>query len=101
MNAEVGIKKRVQQALEASQGRLLTMGQIMALADIPKTAASDVSSALYKLRNDGLVRAVRGPSTSVKGPRFVRMYQIVVRAARVEPVQTVVSPMAGLGIFRI
>jgi hypothetical protein len=77
----------------------MTMGELMGKAGIPKTAANDVSAALYKLRGAGLVRAVRGPSTSPLGPRFVKTYLWVVKTAKVEK-PVVVSPMANLGIFR-
>lgn len=99
-NDQPGIKRRVQDVLAATTVPQ-TMGALMLAANIPKTAAGEVSSALYKLRGQGLVKAIRGPSTSTKGPRFVRMYVWVVKAApkRSEPV--VANPLAGLGIFRM
>lgn len=104
MANDQGVKKRVERVLEAAkEGEPMTMGQIMDAAGIVKTHASDVSSALYKLRNEGLVRSIRGQATSSKGPRFVRKYQWIVKtvAKKPEPVGVVVSPMAGLGVFRI
>lgn len=73
----VGIKKRVSDALEDAEGRLMTMGEVMRAADIDKRLANEVSSALYKLRNQGLIETVTGPTTAVMGRRLVRMYRWV------------------------
>lgn len=100
MTHDHGIKKRVELALMAAMAEPpMSMGDIMRKASIPKTNASDVSSALHKLRGDGLIKAVRGPSSSAKGPKFVRLYQWVVRPAK-RAVEPAVSPMSNLGMFR-
>ena len=96
-----GLKKQVEALLMALQHEApITMGEIMARAGIPKTEASDVSSALYKLIGDGLVAFSRGPSTSSKGPKIVRRYQWAVKVT-MRRAELPVSPMSGLGVFRI
>lgn len=102
-NEPMKINRIVRQVLEDNPGQAFTMGDLMRKADISKTMANDVSSALYKLRGSGLVKAARGPSTSEKGPRFVRTYQWVVRVqVKDKRASTaVLGPLAGLGMFRI
>lgn len=101
MRTEKGLKKQVELLLMAVQLEPpLTMGQVMARANIPKTNASDVSSALYKLIDEGLVAFSRGPSTSSKGPKIVRRYQWAVKVS-IRRAELPVSPMSGLGVFRI
>lgn len=95
-----GIKMRVQMTLQATQSAL-TMGQIIDAAGIPKTSASEVSAALYKLRGAGQIKAMRGPSTSLKGPRFVRMYQWITRAAPKAPKEPAAHVHHLTGIFRL
>lgn len=101
----LGLNARVAKALQEAL-RPLTMGELMDMAQIPKISASEVSSALYKLRNRGMVKTVRGESSARSGPKFVRRYVWVskqpgpVRVA--VTVQTVaVSPLQMLGIGRI
>jgi hypothetical protein len=81
------------------------MGEVMDKAGISKTSASEVSSALYKLRNQGLVRTVRGEATSKNGPRFVRRYLWAVKAVAKPLVDSAqiraISPLQMLGIGRI
>lgn len=106
MNEPLGIKARVEKALREAEGRSLTMGEVMAAADIDKRLAAEVSSALYKLRNRGLVKDVRGASSAKSGPKFVRRYVWVARAAGASvkvQVQThvAVSPLQMLGVGRI
>lgn len=100
-----GIKGRVALVLERSGTVALTMSEIMHQAGIEKTLANEVSSALYKLRNQGKVKTVRGESTSKNGPRFVRRYSwaVKVQAKVVAPGLDVraVSPLQMLGIGRI
>ena len=105
MKVATGIKGRVAAVLEASGVQALTMSEIMAKAGIEKTMANEVSSALYKLRNQGKVKTVRGESTSKNGPRFVRRYSW---ATKPQPKPAVpgldiraVSPLQMLGIGRI
>ena len=103
--SEKGLKARVAKTLELSGGRSMTMGEIMEAAGIEKTSASDVSSALYKLRNEGRVKAVRGESTSKNGPRFVRRYSWGLKVPAVRQVDVreaaAASPLQMLGIGRI
>lgn len=96
-----GITARVAKALEKST-EPLAMGALMAAAGIEKTSAAEVSSALYKLRHQGKVRTVRGPSSSPNGPQFVRRYVWVVKAAPVvkNASTAAVSPLSGLGLIR-
>lgn len=102
MVSSPGLKKRIELLLMACKdGPAMTMGEVMERASIPKTNASDVSSALYKLTAEGLVAHSRGPSTSLKGPRFVRLYRWSSRPNVKKPDRPTPSPMAGLGIFRI
>lgn len=96
---EPGLKARIEALLKSKSAEKLTMGEIIHQLDIDKRLASDVSSALYKLRGQGLVRTLRGPSSSNKGPRYVRVYQWVPQK-RVEPQQVQVVSMA-MGVFRI
>lgn len=102
---ELGINARVAKVLREAQGKSLTMGEIMDLAEIVKTSAPEVSSALYKLRNRGLVKDVRGPSSSSSGPKFVRRYVWVaktpVATVKVQVQTVAVSPLQMLGIGRI
>lgn len=81
-----GIKKRVAEALRTTP-EAMTMGELMARANVPKTMASEVSSALYKLRNQGLIQTIRGPASSPKGPRFVRKYKWVAKPPAVERIE--------------
>lgn len=69
------IKARVEEVLCRYAADRMTMGEIIDRAGIDKRSASDVASALHKLRNQALVLTVRGPAKSPKGPRFVRLYQ--------------------------
>lgn len=94
MGGDIGIKQRVYDLLASDPSLVLTMGQIMERAGIVKTSAGDVSSALHKLRGSGVVKAVRGPSTSPRGPKFVRLYQLA-------PVKaTVVRKEVAVGVVR-
>jgi hypothetical protein len=100
----VGIKARVAKVLELAQAPL-TMGEIMDKADIPKTSASEVSSALFKLRGQAKVKTVGGESTSKSGPRYVKRY-VWVRVAHKAPVaqprvESAISPFQMLGIGRL
>ena len=92
------ITRLIRGALE--DGGWMTMGEVMLRAHVAKTLANDVSSALAKLRDRGVVATQKGPSTSGHGPRLVRKYRWVGVAAvvRVEPV---VTQRPGLGVFRI
>jgi hypothetical protein len=91
--ANEGIKAKIESVLRAHPSQNMGMGQIMHLGDINKTMAADVASALNKLMAKGQVKAVRGPSPSPSGPRFVRLYMWVVKAPprppRVESVSSV------------
>ena len=69
-----GVNKRVRDALEDSEGAALSIGEVMARADIDKRLAGDVSSALYKLLASGVVLSEIGPSSSNLGRRFVKRY---------------------------
>lgn len=95
---EKGLKARIEIMLKERAQERLTMGQIIHILDIDKRAASDVSSALYKLRGQGLVRTLRGQSTSAKGPRYVRVYQWVPQK-KVEP--TIQLGSMVMGVFRV
>jgi hypothetical protein len=101
---QLGIKARVAKVLEASAAPL-TMGEIMARADIPKTSASEVSSALFKLCGQARVKTVRGEATSKSGPRYVKRYvwsRITQKAPVAQPrVELAISPLQMLGIGRI
>ena len=99
MKREQGLKARVAKVLEDSGQKAWTMGEIMTALEFDKTFAPEVSSALYKLRNQGLVRTLRGPSTSPRGPAFVRRYVWAGRVAKTQT-QIVISPLAGLGVMR-
>ena len=99
MKREQGLKARVAKVLEDSGQKAWTMGELMAAAGLTKTEAPEVSSALYKLRNQGLVRTLRGPSTSSRGPAFVRRYQWVGRVSK-QQTTIVISPLQGLGVMR-
>lgn len=106
MDREMGIKARVEKALREAEGSL-TMGEVMTVADIDKRLAAEVSSALYKLRNRGLVKDVRGASSAKSGPKFVRRYVWVAKAAttivkvQVQTQTVAVSPLQMLGMGRI
>jgi DNA-binding IscR family transcriptional regulator len=100
MGNEPGIKAKVRAVLESAEAPL-SMGQIMATGDIAKTSAADVSSALHKLRGAGLVKTTRGPSSSPRGPKFVKLYAWLKKPTVAAVVRRVESPMAGLGVFRI
>ena len=100
-----GVNKRVRDALEDSDGAALSIGEVMARADIDKRLAGDVSSALYKLLASGVVLSEIGPSSSNLGRRFVKRYRwvgkvVVVKTMEARPV-VAASPFAGLGIGRI
>ncbi|OXE36635.1 MAG: hypothetical protein CGW95_06595 [Phenylobacterium zucineum] len=103
--APMGLKARVAAVLEASGAVPLTMGEIIAQAGIDKTLAGEVSSALYKLRNGGQVKTIRGESSSKNGPRFVRRYlwavKVVAKPAPPRLDVRAVSPLQMLGIGRI
>lgn len=97
---QIGVKGKVAKALEDAKDQegkwmALTMGEIIGRADIPKTQAPEVSSALFKLRNQGLVQTVRGPASSANGPRFVRKY----KWARVPGKTVAEASVAPRGIF--
>jgi len=106
MAPPTGIKGRVALVLEQSGAVALTMSEIMSQAGIEKTMANEVSSALYKLRNQGKVKTIRGEATSKNGPRFVRRYLWAIKPPAQKPAAArldvrAVSPLQMLGIGRI
>lgn len=76
----MGLKARIQGLLkERSENPELaaiglTIGQISAALSLPKTDHPSLSAALVKLRGEGSVKTVSGPSTSALGRRFVKLY---------------------------
>lgn len=99
-----GVMAKITVALKVAQGPV-TMGELMILADITKTSAAEVSSALYKLRHQGKVKAIRAPSSAKAGPAFVMRYLWAQKAPAARPVNAremaAVSPLQMLGIGRI
>lgn len=71
----VGLKKRITCALQAlEQTQAVSMGELISMLDLDKALASEVSSALYKLRQEGRLRVSEGTATSGLGKRVVRRY---------------------------
>jgi hypothetical protein len=102
MTERLGVMKVVREVLQDNEALGMTLSQIMDRADIPKTRAAEVSSALGKLIKKGLIGVVEGPAVSTVGRRVVRSY------AWTPPVVVVLvveqqspNPLAALGIFRI
>jgi hypothetical protein len=76
------LKKRAESPDKTISERGLSMGEIIRALDLDKTFSALVSAALHKLRNEGTIIAVRGPATSARGPRYVKLY----RASKRPPV---------------
>ena len=53
------------------------MGEIIEALDIDKTTAGEVSSALYRLRQQGTVLSFESTATSNLGKRMVKRYRYV------------------------
>jgi hypothetical protein len=72
----MGLKKRIAVLLESlGEGEGLSMGEIIARLDLDKSLASEVSSALYKLRGQQKVAVFEDKATSGLGRRVVRRYR--------------------------
>lgn len=76
---DIGLKGRIARLLEAIGRNSLTMGEIIDRLDLDKTQASDVSSALYKLRSQGQIECIEGEASSNMGRRVVKRYRWVIR----------------------
>jgi len=102
MSEIIGVMKRVREILEDNEAPGMTISQIMDRADIPKTCAPEVSSALGKLIKKGLIGVVESPAISTVGRRVVRSYAWTTPAVVVVVVeQPRPNPTALLGIFKI
>lgn len=101
MSSTIGVMKRVREVLQDCEDGGLTMSELMARADIPKTRANEVSSALARLLGNGLIEVAERSATSRMGRRIVRGYVWISVAVVVEVEQPRPNPMALLGIFRI
>lgn len=76
-----GLKSRVEKLLHSQAGQPLTLGEIGAALDLPKTAHPEISSCLAKLREAGTVQSAPGPASSALGRRLVQRYSILLRRA--------------------
>ncbi len=74
-----GLKSRVEALLHSQAGQPLTLGEIGAALDVPKTSHPEISSCLAKLREAGAVQSVPGPASSARGRRLVQRYSILPR----------------------
>lgn len=74
-----GLKSRVEKLLHSQAGQPLTLGQIGAALDLPKTSHPEISSCLAKLREAGRVQTSTGPASSARGRRLVQCYSILQR----------------------
>lgn len=77
MSQTPGIKHQIEQLLKACSPDELTLGEIVQRLGLDKTQNSEISARLHKLRGEGKVRAITGPATSAKGPRFVKRYSAI------------------------
>lgn len=75
-----GLKARIEKLLIDRKGESLTLGQISAALDLPKTAHAEISSCLSKLRDSGAVKSALGPASSAKGRRYVKRYSMARQA---------------------
>ncbi len=74
-----GLKSRVEKLLHSQAGQALTLGEIGAALDLPKTSHPEISSCLAKLREAGAVQSAPGPASSARGRRLVQRYSILLR----------------------
>lgn len=74
-----GLKSRVEKLLHTQAGQPLTLGEIGAALDLPKTSHPEISSCLAKLREAGAVQSAPGPASSARGRRLVQRYSILLR----------------------
>lgn len=74
-----GLKSRVEKLLHSRVGEPLTLGEIGAALDLPKTSHPEISSCLAKLREAGAVQSAPGPASSARGRRQVQRYSILQR----------------------
>lgn len=74
---QVGLKARIGRLLEAIGRNSMTMGEIIDRLDLDKTQAGEVSSALYKLRRQGVIECFEGEASSNMGRRMVKRYRWV------------------------
>ena len=74
-----GLKSRVEKLLHSQAGQPLTLGEIGAALDFPKTSHPEISSCLAKLREAGAVQSAPGPASSARGRRQVQRYSILLR----------------------
>ena len=96
----VGVKKRIAELL-AMHSVGLTMGEIIFKLNLDKTYSSDVSSALSKLRGQGIVSVTTGPAVAARGRRYVKKYRIVVKATAVKNNSTdIFLRTLGIGVLR-
>ena len=86
-----GLKARIEKLLDDKAGESLTLGQISAALDLPKTMHAEISSCLSKLRDSGAVKSALGPASSARGRRFVKRYSMAKKQK--EPKVIVVSEM--------
>lgn len=74
-----GLKSRVEKLLHSRAGQPLTLGEIGAALDLPKTSHPEISSCLAKLREAGTVQSALGPASSARGRRQVQRYSVLLR----------------------
>lgn len=72
---KVGLKARIEKLLAERPAEALSLAQIGAALDLPKTEHGAISATLVKIHCAGGIRISTGPSGSAKGRRNVKLYR--------------------------